>query len=189
MWPLFLKANNISPDQVKTVAGDGQTKLNAVMNGQADMLLGYVMDQAIKLQDATGKPVTPIKFSDSGINQISSGIITNKNLLTENPDLVKRFMRATTKAVEAAEKNPESAVDAMLKVNAKAGVRATLIVGMKESIALYHTKETSKDKPFRVSTKNINDTLDLLVQYGGMDPATRGKPEDYVTLDFLPPNN
>jgi len=189
MWPLFLKANNINQDQIKTVAGDGQTKLNAVMNGQADMLLGYVMDQAIKLQDATGKPVTPIKFSDSGINQISSGIITNKNFLTENPDLVKRFMRATTKAVEAAEKSPESAVDAMLKANSKAGVRATLIVGLKESIALYHTKETAKDKPFRVSTKNINDTLDLLVQYGGMDPAARGKPEDYVTLDFLPPNN
>jgi NitT/TauT family transport system substrate-binding protein len=77
----------------------------------------------------------------------------------------------------------------MLKANSKAGVRATLIVGMKESIALYHTKETMKDKPFRVTTKNVNDTLDLLVQYGGMDPATRGKAEDYVTLDFLPPNN
>jgi NitT/TauT family transport system substrate-binding protein len=24
------------------------------------------------------------------------------------------------------------------------------------------------------------------VQYGGMDASTRGKPEDYVTLDFLP---
>ncbi len=66
-------------------------------NGQADLLLGYVMDQAIKLQDATGKPVTPIRFADSGVNQISSGIITNKNLLTENPDLVKRFMRASTR--------------------------------------------------------------------------------------------
>ena len=55
MWPLFLKMNNIQADQVKIVSGDGQTKLNAVMNGQADLLLGYVMDQAIKLQDATGK--------------------------------------------------------------------------------------------------------------------------------------
>lgn len=188
MWPLFLKANNISQDQIKTVSGDGQTKLNAVINGQADLLLGYVMDQAIKLQDATGRAVTPIKFSDSGINQISSGIIVNKNLLTENPDLVKRFMRATTKAVEATEMNPEAAVDAMLSANSKAGVRATLIVGLKEAIALYHTKETAKDRPFRVTMKNVNDTLDLLVQYGGMDPNAHGKPEDFVTLDFLPPN-
>ncbi|MHB1201373.1 MAG: ABC transporter substrate-binding protein [Polaromonas sp.] len=189
MWPLFLKVNNIRPDQVKIVSGDGQTKLNAVMNGQADLLLGYVMDQAIKLQDATGKPVYPIRFADSGINQISSGIITNKTLLTENPDLVKRFMRASTRAAETAEKNPEAAVDAMLKANPKAGVRDTLIVGMKQSVALYHTKETANQRPFRVSMKNVSDSLDLLVQYGGMDPATRGKPEDYVTLDFLPPSN
>ncbi|BEP48207.1 ABC transporter substrate-binding protein [Variovorax sp. V116] len=186
MWPLFLKVNNIKPEQVKIVSGDGQTKLNAVINGQADLLLGYVMDQAIKLQDATGKPVTPIRFADSGVNQISSGIIANKNLLVENPDLVKRFMRASTKAAEAAEKSPEAAVDAMLKANPKAGVRDTLIVGMKQSVALYHTKETANQRPFRVAMKNVNDSLDLLVQYGGMDASTRGKPEDYVTLDFLP---
>lgn len=188
MWPLYLKANNIRPDQVKVVSGDAQTKLNAVMSGQADMLLGYVMDQAIKLQDATGKPVTALRFADSGINQISSGIIVNKSLLSDNPDLVRRFMLASTLAAEAAEKNPEAAVDAMLKANPKAGVRDTLLVGLKQSIALYHTKETTSLRPFRVSMKNVNDSLDLLVQYGGMDPATRGTAEDYVTLDFLPPN-
>jgi len=61
-----------------------------------------------------------------------------------------------------------------------------VIIGMKQSVALYHTTETAKQRPFRVSMKNVSDTLDLLVQYGGMDPATRGKPEDYVTLEFLP---
>ena len=186
MWPLFLKINNIAADQVKIVSGDGQTKLNAVMTGQADLLLGSVMDQSVKLQDATGKPVTAIRFADSGINQINSGIVANKNLLTDNPDLVKRFMRASTRAAEAAEKSPEAAVDAMLKANPKVGVRETLIIGMKQSVALYHTTETAKQRPFRVSMKNVSDTLDLLVQYGGMDPATRGKPEDYVTLEFLP---
>ena len=33
------------------------------------------MDQAIKLQDATKKPVYPIRFADYGVNLISSGII------------------------------------------------------------------------------------------------------------------
>jgi NitT/TauT family transport system substrate-binding protein len=56
----------------KQVAGDAQTKLNAVINGQADLLLGYVMDQAIKLQDATKKQVYPIRFADYGVNLVSS---------------------------------------------------------------------------------------------------------------------
>jgi NitT/TauT family transport system substrate-binding protein len=130
--------------------------------------------------------VHPIRFADSGVNQISSGVIVNRDFLAANGDLVKRFMRATTKAVEDAEKSPEAAVDAMLKANPKAGVRDTLIVGMKQSIALYHTKETASQRPFRVTTKNVADSLNMLVEFGGMDPATKGKPEDYVTLDYLP---
>lgn len=186
IWPLFLKKTGIKETDFKTVAGDAQTKLNAVMNGQADLLLGYVMDQAIKLQDATKKPVYPIRFADYGVNMISSGIVVNSETLKSKPDMVKRFLRATTRALEESEKNPEAAVDAMLKANSKAGVRETLIVGLKQTTALYHTKETAKQRPLRVSMSDVNESLELLAQYGGLDPATKGKPEDWVVLDFLP---
>jgi NitT/TauT family transport system substrate-binding protein len=46
---------------------------------QADLLLGYVMDQAIKLQDATQQAVYPIRFADYGVNMVSSGIIVQKD--------------------------------------------------------------------------------------------------------------
>ena len=186
IWPLFLKKTGLQETQFKTVSGDAQTKLNAVINGQADLLLGYVMDQNIKLQDAAHKPVTTIRFADYGVNLISSGIVANKDTLTAKADLVKRFMRATTKALEEAEKNPEAAVDATLKAQPKSGQRDTMLVGLKLTTALYHTDETRSLRPLRVSMKNVNESLDLLVQYGGMDPATRGKPEDWVTLEFLP---
>jgi ABC-type nitrate/sulfonate/bicarbonate transport systems, periplasmic components len=186
IWPLFLKKTGLKESDFKTVAGDAQTKLNAVMNGQADLLLGYVMDQAIKLQDATKKPVYPIRFADYGVNMISSGIIVNSETLKSKPDMVKRFLRATTRALEESEKNPEAAVDAMLKANSKAGVRETLIIGLKQTTALYHTKETAKQRPLRVSMSDVRESLDLLAQYGGLDPATKGKAEDWVVLDYLP---
>ena len=72
IWPLFLKKTGLKDSDFKTVSGDAQTKLNAVMNDQADLLLGYVMDQAIKLQDATHKDVYPIRFADYGVNMVSS---------------------------------------------------------------------------------------------------------------------
>src|SRR5205814_548476 len=70
IWPLFLKKTGLREDQYKTVSGDAQTKLNAVINNQADLLLGYVMDQNIKLQDATHKPVQVVRFADYGVNLI-----------------------------------------------------------------------------------------------------------------------
>ncbi len=186
VWPLFIKKTGLKEGDYKVVSGDGQTKLNAVINGQADLLLGYVMDQNIKIRDATKKQVEVIRFADYGITMISSGIIAHKDTLANKADLVKRFMRATTKAFEETEKNPEAAIDAMLKANPKAGQRETLLIGIKLTTPLYHTAETKGQPPLRASMKDINDSLDLLVQYGGLDPAVRGKAEDWVTNDFLP---
>src|SRR5256714_464549 len=186
IWPLFLKKTGLKEGDYKVVSGDAQTKLNAVMNGQADVLLGYVMDQNIKLQDATHKPVQVVRFADYGVNLISSGIVTSKDTLSGKADLVKRFMRASTRALEESEMNPEAAVDATLKANPKAGKRDTMLTGLKLTTALYHTDETKGQRPFRVSMKNVNESLDLLVQYGGLGAAARGKAEDWVTLDSLP---
>jgi len=186
IWPLFLKKTGLKETDFKQVAGDAQTKLNAVINGQADVLLGYVMDQAIKLQDATHKPVYPIRFADYGVNMVSSGIVVQKDTLKNKPDVVKRFMRAATRSLEEAAKNPEAAVDAMLKANPKSGVKDTALVGMKATAALYKGPDNPADRPFRVGAKNMSETLQLLVEYGGLDKASAGKPEDYYTNDYLP---
>jgi NitT/TauT family transport system substrate-binding protein len=186
IWPLFLKKTGLKDSDFKQVAGDAQTKLNAVINGQADVLLGYVMDQAIKLQDATHKQIYPIRFADYGVNMVSSGIIVQKDLVKNKPDLVKRFMRAATRSLEEAAKNPDAAVDAMLKANPKSGVKDTALVGMKATAGLYKGPDNPGDRPFRVGAKNMNETLQLLVEYGGLDKATAGKAEDYYTNEYLP---
>ena len=186
VWPLFLKKTGLKESDFKTVSGDAQTKLNAVINNQADLLLGYVMDQAIKLQDATHKPIYPIRFADYGVNMVSSGIIVQKDYLKAKPDVVKRFLRATTKSMEEAAKGPDAAVDAMLKANPKSGVKETALIGMKNTAALYKGPDNPKDRPLRVGAKNMAETLALLVEYGGLDKASAGKATDYYTNDFLP---
>jgi NitT/TauT family transport system substrate-binding protein len=186
IWPLFLKKTGLSDADFKTVSGDAQTKLNAVINNQADLLLGYVMDQAIKLQDATHKQVYPIRFADYGVNMVSSGIIVQKDFLKQKPDLVKRFMRATTKSLEEAAKNPDAAVDAMLAANPKSGVKETALVGMKNTAALYKGPDNPNDRPLRVGGKNMDETLALLVEYGGLDKGSAGKATDYYSNDYLP---
>jgi NitT/TauT family transport system substrate-binding protein len=186
IWPLFLQKTGLKQSDFKTVAGDAQTKLNAVINGQADLLLGYVMDQAIKLQDATHKPVYPIRFAEYGVNMVSSGIIAQKDYVKAHEDLVRRFLRAATRSLEEAAKNPDAAVDAMLKAKPKSGVRDTAIVGMKETARLYKGPDNPNDRPLRVGAKNMAETLTLLTQYGGVDKSEAGKPEDYYTNAYLP---
>ncbi|PWC88438.1 nitrate ABC transporter substrate-binding protein [Azospirillum sp. TSH100] len=188
IWPLFLKKTGLKERDFEVVSGDAQTKLNAVINGQADLLLGYVMDQSMKIKDATGKSVTPIRFADYGVNMVSSGIIANTDTLKSNPDLVRRFMAATTRAVEEAEKAPKEAAAAILKANPKGGKPDTLQEGFELTIPLYRTKETEKLRPFQVTDANMKETVDLLVEYGGLDASAKENPKRFYSRDFLPPD-
>jgi NitT/TauT family transport system substrate-binding protein len=44
VWPLLLKKMGLKESELTIVSGDPQTKLNAVINGRADLMLGYLMD-------------------------------------------------------------------------------------------------------------------------------------------------
>src|SRR5271156_35337 len=186
IWPLFLRKTRLKESDFTTVAGDGQTKLNAVINGQADLLLGYVMDQSMKIKDATRKDVYPIKFVDYGINMVSSGIVANTDYVKANADLVKRFMSATTKAVEAAEKDPKGAAQSILDANPKGGKIDTLTQGFELTIPLYRTPETRARRPFQVTDQNMIDTVNLMVEYGGLDAKAKDNPKAFYTNDYLP---
>jgi NitT/TauT family transport system substrate-binding protein len=184
IWPLFLKKVGLKDTEFKTVSGDANTKVNAVINGQADMVLGYPMDQGMKILDATGKRVYAIKFADYGIELVSSGIITHKDIVKDNPDLVRRFMRASSKAVEGAVKDPQAATDAILKANPKAGKRDTLLEGFQQTMQFYADGGKTA-QPFRVSDKVMTDTVTNMVDYGGLDAAAKSDPKAFYTNDLL----
>jgi NitT/TauT family transport system substrate-binding protein len=186
IWPLFLKKTGLKESDFQVVSGDGQTKLNAVINGQADLLLGYLMDQSMKIKDATGKTVFPIRFSDYDVNLVSSGIIANAEWVKANEDLVRRFMSATTKAVEAAEKAPKEAAQAILNALPKGGKIDTLTEGFELTIPLYRTPETKGKRPFQVTEANMANSVNMLVEYGGVEAKAKDNPKAFYTNDYLP---
>src|ERR1700761_6655302 len=137
IWPLFLKKTGLKESDFTTLSGDSNMKLNSVINGQADLLLGYVMDQSMKIKDVTGKDVYPIKWADYGVNLVGSGIVANTAFVKATPDLVRRFMAATTKAMELASRDPKGAAQAILNANPKGGKIETLTQGFELTIPFY----------------------------------------------------
>jgi len=186
IWPLFLKKANLKESEMKILSGDATTKLNAVINGQADVLLGYLMDQSMKIKDATGKDVFPVKFSDYGINLVSSGVVAHRDFVKANPDLVKRFMAAATKSIEAAVKDPKGAAQSILNANPKGGKIETLTQGFELTIPLYKDPSGKANRPFNVSDANMKETVDVMVEYGGLEAKAKDEFKTYYTNEFLP---
>jgi NitT/TauT family transport system substrate-binding protein len=186
IWPLFLKKTGLKESDFTVVSGDANTKVQAVINGRADLLLGYVMDQSMKIKDATGKDVYPIKFADYGINLVSSGIIANKDTLKDKPDMVKRFLKATAMSIEAAEKDPKGAAQSILNANPKGGKIETLTQGFELTIPLYKDPTGKSKQPMLVSDQNMTDTVNVMVEYGGLDAKAKDNPKAFYTNEYLP---
>ena len=184
--PLVLSKVGLKDGDFTIVSGDNRTKLNAVINGQADAMLGYSMDQNLKIEAAIHKPVRTLPFSDYGVNLASSAIVVSTDTASKNADLVRRFMKAATHAIEDSEKDPGAAVDAMLKASPKAGSREDLVKGLELTIPLYHTDDTKGQKPFAASAANIENSLKLLVDFGGLGQAALGRAKELSTSAFLP---
>ena len=184
--PLFLKKTGLKEIDFKTLSGDATTKFNAVINGQADLLLGYFMDQSMRIKDATGRNVYPIKFADYGINLVNSGIITTKDLLKDNPDLVRRMMAASTRAILAAVKDRKGAAESILKASPKGGKLDTLTEGFELTIPLFNDPTKKSKQPFVVSDQNMADTVSIMVEYGGLEGTAKGNPRAFYTNEYLP---
>ncbi|MCG5235637.1 ABC transporter substrate-binding protein [Xanthobacter oligotrophicus] len=186
IWPLYLKKVGLADGSFRTVAGDAQTKLNAVVNGQADGLIGFTTEQGARLPDIINKPVTMLRFTDAGVNLVSLGIVANHDTIKNRGDLVRRFMRATTRAVEAAMADPKGAVDLLLIAYPKMGLPDAQLRSLQYAQALYSAPNALGPRPFQMNPALITDTLDVLSQYGGLSEADRGKVSDYYTAEFLP---
>src|SRR3954470_22380561 len=118
MGKLGMKVEDV---QMITVANPA-AKEQAVLNKQADALLGYFMDQGPRMQLQTGVKMGWTRLYDmAGVTTLSSAIIANNDWLKDpkNQDQLKRFLRASQRGWEYTNKNREEASEIFVK-NAKA---------------------------------------------------------------------
>ena len=91
----------------------GAALVPTLLGNKADAIAGYIIHELILEGEGTDIRVWYAK--DYGANFAGLSTITNEKTLKENPELVKKFVRATDKGFKYAMKHPEEAVDAYIK--------------------------------------------------------------------------
>jgi NitT/TauT family transport system substrate-binding protein len=109
-----LQSGGLTREDVEfvTVARGAEVQLLAA--GQVDALFGYSFGQALTLE-TRGFPVNVMPIRDYGVKVYGTVIYTSEALLKSNPELVKRFLRATVKGLIYAHDNAEAAVAEVVK--------------------------------------------------------------------------
>jgi NitT/TauT family transport system substrate-binding protein len=145
----LLTSGGLKPSDVEFVNVARGSEVQMLAAGQVDAVFGYHYGQALTL-DMRGFPTNVMKLSDYGVKFYGTVIYTSEQLLKSNPDLVKRFVRATLKSLNWTAGNKEAAVSEVIKV--------------------------SPDRDLKLETKKLENIYDL---YNSPDYAERfGKMND-----------
>lgn len=177
----FCKKNGVDIAKVKIIPIKG-SDLKYVLSGIVDAMSthGYKGDALLRQK---GYKVNEMKLSDYGIDMYSKGLIANDKLIKENPELVRRFVKATIRSWNYAVKNPEEAVDALIKAYPDLNKEDELIE-MRGSISLMQNEDTEKHGVGYQSEERWKKTQDLLYEEGLTDKKIDLK--EIFTDEFLP---
>ena len=182
MWPGLVAANNLDESKITLVFMDPAAKPISVLENRTECLLGGVDDQAVTIENQ-GTPVDIIRFADAGFNTLTVGVFTNQSVIDGNPDLVRRFVRATRKSWEAAIEDPAAAIAAAAK--AKPGINEDVLRAQFDASVKLLPPPDGSDMPMGFAPPEYwEETLDILKRF--RDLQTDVPAADHYDYSFLP---
>lgn len=105
-------SGNVTNDDV-TLDAIGFNQVEVFATGQKDVVVGYTSNEPIVLA-SQGFEVNELRVADYA-ELAANGILSNEKMVSENPELIKRFSRAFEHGLADTIANPEEAYDISLK--------------------------------------------------------------------------
>ncbi len=181
MGKLGMKMEDV---QVITVANP-QGKEQAVLNKQADALLGYFMDQGPRMQLQTGVKMGWTRLYDmAGVTTLSSAIIVNNNWVKDakNQDLLRRFLRASQRGWQHSFDNRAEAAEIFRKA-APVFTQEIALLEVEGTMSIIRTERTKGRAIGVTDVGDWRDTQDLLSKFAKLNP--QADLNTYFTNEYL----
>jgi NitT/TauT family transport system substrate-binding protein len=193
MLDLLLAINNIPADKVKIQVTSPATRNTVFVNGQVDsfisVVIGSPLDLVVRARQGKGKPVHFMPVADFGISPMGQGILAHERMIAEKPDMLRRFVRASARALNEVVKpeNTEEAVNVAMRLSgAREERRDSVKLQWLEAVPRLKTRNT-EGRPYGwMSDKDWAVSVDVLLKTGQIEKAI--PTESLYTNAFLPTN-
>jgi len=98
-WPMVARKLRLGPDLFQWVTTDFSARDNVMVRGDVDGAT-YFHDSAVSLF-ARMKPeeLSVLRYTDAGVNLYGNAILASNAMVTQQPQLVAAFLRATNRAI------------------------------------------------------------------------------------------
>jgi NitT/TauT family transport system substrate-binding protein len=112
-FPIFAKANNLNLSSVQWTSMDPPLRETMLARGDVDAITGFTFTSLLNLNARGVKDadVVVLPYPDFGVRLYGNAIIASEQLIQKDPETVRKFLRAFTKATADVLKDPDGAIE------------------------------------------------------------------------------
>ncbi len=186
MLPIFARVNGVDIKKIKIVNVDGSVLVPALLKGEVELSSLFttaLWEVGVWLGKKQGKELSLLAFADWGLEMYSNSIVANDKLLSENPDLVKRFLRATYKGFAYSMDHPAEAISILAKYHPEIN-KEIARMQLDTVFKMVPIKEAKEKGLGWMSEKKMQNTIDIVSE--AYQIKVKLPLEDIYTNKFLP---
>jgi NitT/TauT family transport system substrate-binding protein len=185
-WPAFVKAAKIDGSKVKIENVGFPVREPMLMQGKVDAITSFAYSSVVALRSNGFSPedITVMYMRDFGLELYGNALLASPKLMQENPEALRKFVRATIKGYFDVASDPAFAISSVLKrnpVTTEAAERMRLGLFLNDN---YFTKEVKANGVGHVDTARMGRALDQIGET--FKYTTRPKVTDFYTDTYLP---
>ena len=102
-------AAKIDREKVKWVSAESSALPSLLATGRVDAVGQFTVGEPLLAATVAPKTLVRIAYKDAGLDYYGNGIIATEKTISENPTMLRAFVRATQKGMRDAFANPKEA--------------------------------------------------------------------------------
>ena len=111
----FTRVNNVDLSKIQLIQMDASARTMQFLTRKIDVMSVYLSNELPQIEKRAGVKFNVIKVSDFGLNVLGSSMYVSNAFAEQNPETVKKLLRATAKGYRDAMADPKEAAKMMAK--------------------------------------------------------------------------
>jgi NitT/TauT family transport system substrate-binding protein len=163
----FCKANSVDCSKITKVQMNAQSRMPQFLQRQVDLVTVYMNNELPLIESQAKQKFVMLEMPKFGFAIPGLAVVTSDALIASKPDVLKRFLRATSEGIKEMKANPGDAARATVKN--WSGAPDVALVEMQVKVTADGIPVPAGKTIGWIEDKLIVDTLELLKASGEID--------------------
>lgn len=185
LFPAFAKAAGLNPDSVTFDKVDVPTRDSLFVQGKTQFTFGDTNVTTANIQAACKCELNTLSYADTGLDVLSTGVVTSMSYAKSNAATLRKFLAATAEAVNFSEKNTDTAINDFFKIAGATTLSKAVVQEQWEATEKLMTTTNTSGQPFGCTAEaDWQSTIKLMEQFADV-PAGKVTPASVGTNAYL----